>query len=816
VPRSSVEAALRCLVFALVVSPAAGLAVTPQDLFEQHIRPLLVTKCAKCHGEEKSESGLRVTSRQELMTGGDSGPAIVPGDATRSLLLAVLRPGGDVEMPPDGPLSGAEVAAVERWVESGAVWPGGGLGDGPRKTRSGEPTDEERAHWAYQPPVDFPVPTIAGSGTAALHPVDAFTRARLLEEGIAPVRRADKSQLLRRVTYGLTGLPPEPADLDAFEADTSSDAFAQVVERLLASPAYGERWGRHWLDLVRYADTAGETGDYPVPLAWKYRNYVIASLNADKPYDQFLREQIAGDLLADPTDAEAFAERITATGFLAISRRFGFDSVNSMHLTYQDTIDTLGQATLGLTLGCARCHDHKYDALTAADYYALYGIFASTRLSFPGDEQTKRPRDLVSLLPPAELVGPRRVLEARLAVAERLLRDAEETRKELEDRLTAAKETGDVATISRLEASVRQATASISGVQKQRDAIRFDVPYPVAFGAAEGRPETARIQKRGEPDRLGEEVPRRFLAVLGGQPLPPAELGSGRRQLADWIASPANPLAARVVVNRVWQHHFGEGLVSTENDFGVRGSPPTHPKLLDWLACRFVEQGWSLKRLHRLILSSDTYQRATMFSAAAAEVNPDNSLLWRFPRRRLAAEEIRDTLLLLGGTLDRTPGEGHPFPAVESWAFSQHRPFADLYDTPRRSVYLMTPRLGRHPLLALFDGADPNATTPDRGVTTVPTQALFWMNAPLVHQQSLGFAAALLTESDRTLRIRLAYRRAFGRWPSQAEQTESLEYVDRCEAVIAATDLPVDEWPRQVWASFARTLFAANEFLYLD
>lgn len=800
---------------AVVLSSSAA-ADLPDDLFEQHVRPLFVAKCAKCHGDEKSESGLQLTSRQALMTGGDSGPAIVPGDAAASLLVQVLSPDADIEMPPDGPLPAATVAAVARWVEAGAVWPGAAMSTGPRTTRSGEPTAIERQHWAYQPPADPPVPTFPGQDEPSIHPIDAFVLAELTEQEIDQVEPARKSTLLRRVSYDLLGLPPEPADLESFSNDTSPDAFARVVDRLLASPAYGERWGRHWLDLVRYADTAGETGDYPAPLAWKYRNYVIAAFNADKPYDQFLREQIAGDLLSDPASAKAFAERITATGFLAISRRFGFDSVNYMHLTHQDTIDTLGQATLGLTLGCARCHDHKYDAVTAADYYALYGIFASTTLSFPGDEQTKRPRDLVPLLPPAQRAGSQRAHQERLKVTKRLLQQAEAEKQRYDTDLAAAKKAADKTQVEKLSALTKQATAAVAALKRQQETVQFAPPYPVAYAASEGKAEHARIQKRGEPDRLGDVVPRRFLSVLGGMPLPPEEQGSGRRQLADWIASPANPLTARVIVNRVWQHHFGEGLVATSNDFGVRGAKPTHPELLDWLACRLIENGWSLKWLHRLILSSQTYQLASSRSEAAAAADPDNSLLWRFNRRRLTAEEIRDSLLLLGGSLDRTPAEGHPFPSVPDWGFTQHRPFVARYDTAKRSVYLMTPRLTRHPLLALFDGADPNATTPTRDATTVPTQALFWMNAPLVHEQSLGFADQLLAEPNPAARIELAYRRAFGRWPTNTETAEATAYLARCEAAVATTDLPADQRRRQSWASFCRTLFSANEFLFVD
>ena len=798
----------------VATTATASPPVSGEALFEAHVRPLLVDRCQKCHGDEKSESGLRLDSLAALMQGGDSGPTIVPGNPKKSLLVSVLKHGGDIEMPPDTLLPGDQIAVVERWIEAGAPWPGeGGSASSPRKTRSGEPTADERSHWAFQPLADPPVPEVAAAGTSAAqpaNPIDAFVLAKLAEKGLAQVAPADRRTLVRRVTFDVSGLPPAPADVDSFEADQSPDAFALLVERLLASSAYGERWGRHWLDVVRYADTAGETADYPAPLAWKYRNYVIKAFNDDKPYDVFIREQVAGDLLAATAAPDAFADSVTATGYLAISRRFGFDSVNYMHLTYQDTIDTLGQSVLGLTIGCARCHDHKYDPITAADYYALYGIFKSTTFAFPGDEQTKRPTDMMPLVPLDLLAALRKPHDEQIAVVDAEIKQAEEAKKPLVDQQKAEPANEEI------KQKIKEADAAIASLKSKRDGLRFAPPFPTAYGVTDGKGENVKIQKRGEPTRPGEEVPRRFLTVLGGDPLPTDEPGSGRKHLADWLTRPDNPLTARVIVNRVWQHHFGQGLVTTENDFGIRGTPPSHPELLDWLARQFIEHKWSLKWLHRLVLSSQTYQLSSGPSDACAAVDPANTLLWRFNRRRLDAEEIRDSLLAVSGRLDTSPGEGHPFPAVNTWNFSQHNPFAAVYDTKKRSVYLMTPRLGRHPFLALFDGADTNASTPERVVTTVPTQALFWMNDPFVHEQSLDFARQLLGVADVVMRGHLAYRAALGRKPDDAEIAACQSFIDRYRTGLQATDTPVDQHELLAWAAFARTLFASNEFEFLD
>jgi hypothetical protein len=738
-----VSAALGCVLM-LTGSLMAG--PSPQDLafFENSVRPLLAMNCVRCHGAKKQESGLRLDGRAAILRGGTSGPAVVAGKPADSLLLKVVQHQGNVKMPPDGKLTKEQIATLAKWVDLGVPWPEEAV---TATYRTGEVTDEERRFWSFQPVREPQLPAVRNAAWVR-SPVDAFVLHKLEQAGIAPAAPADRRTLLRRLTFDLTGLPPSPEEVAEFEQSAirnPQSAIEQTVDRLLASPAYGERWGRHWLDVVRYADTAGETADFPVREAYRYRDYVIASFQRDKPYDQFVREQIAGDVLARTAPRERYGELVTATGFLALSRRFGFDPQNYHHLTIQDTLDTLGQSVLGLSLGCARCHHHKFDPVSMSDYYALYGIFDSTAYAFPGSEEKQKPRDFIPLVPVAEVKDPKTT--------------------------------------------------------------------PVAYAVVEGKPHNVRLQKRGDPLQVGEEIPRRNLDLLGGTPVS-GEGGSGRLQLADWLTDPANPLTARVMVNRIWQHHFGTGLVATENDFGTRGQRPSHPELLDYLAARFVASGWSIKALHRLIVLSATYQQC---AGTPSERDPENRLLGRWTPRRLEAEAIRDSLLAAAGTLDRSPGGPHPFPPVESWGFTQHNPFKAVYDHNRRSVYLMTQRLQRHPFLALFDGPDPNASTPHRFPTTVPTQALFFLNDPFVHTQSAALARRLLaTRPDESGQIEYAYLLTLGRLPTPEERARDTEFLAQYRDTLSRGGIAPQQRGERALAALARTLFGRNEFLYID
>ncbi len=1236
--------------------------------FENQIRPVLVETCFRCHGDSKVSGMLRVDSREALLKGGESGAAIVPGKPDESLLIRAIQRHEDVSaMPPekDKALRPNQIAAFADWISSGANWPA--------NTRK----FEGHKHWSFEPIRDPAQPAVADTAWIR-NSIDAFVRAPQEAAGVHPAPIADKLTLVRRATFDLTGLPPTPAEMDAFLKDESPQAFEKLVDRLLASPHYGERWGRHWLDVVRYADTAGETADYPVPLAWRYRNYVIDAFNADKPWDQFLREQIAGDVLANQQPSENYAEQVIATGYLAISRRFGFDSENYHHLTIQDTIDTLGQSVLGLSLGCARCHDHKFDTVSMHDYYGMYGIFDSSRYAFPGSEQKQKYRAMVPLLPPGESIPkwrefdqrigaiavslekqqqgvpaailrslndmdgdfemqapaaggsngvlvppwlyegkiavtnaaqspfknlyprgkvgaslaadvgsyriaqslyPRRSssncdtlfvnLDFRIAASDAgnpgnsptarhrfwigsypsspaavvlissdgvslqtgdliehvgeakpsawqnlqlridlraqtisgtvgtpealssfvdkplsptwagtidfaVLESSESSNgklpaiefdnlgvqdspisaastelpvtvnavsnvdpaalsKELQDLVgiggdfeMQAKETppaspwnpgpnsvvsisgssqspfqnqfpaGDLGihmpnrgeydgfgltlpgtwkaeeterlfagfdfrcgdspagsdgswryyvgngpgnsaaielffngkeffrrsgdaresvcplilgewyqvqmtlnlksrtfagTISSgsshsefngelasgwsglinytfidsyghiggvrpaldvdnyfisgtalppLDSIAAAETAAesesrLSRARQIRDqlaamqtatqnaaaelnSLLIDGPFAMAYGMAEGTPHNVHVQLRGEPSQPGDEVPRGLIRALGGQPLPENSLGSGRLELAQWLTRPDHPLTARVMVNRIWQYHFGRGLVKTPNDFGVRGLQPTHPDLLDHLATEFVRNGWSIKSLHRLIMLSATYQQTSEidYSPSSSTASIDTGDLYtHFARRRLSAEEIRDSILAVSGDLDPEPAQEHPFPSPITWGFSQHGPFSAVYDNNKRSVYLMTQRLKRHPFLALFDGPDTNASTADRLGTTVPTQALYFLNDPFVHQKADAWASRLdADDAAESQQIEHAYRLALCRSATAEEAQDAALFLAAFRTELSRIGL--DNVNHRALAAFLRTLLGSNEFLHVD
>jgi len=768
------------------------------DFFEQRIRPLLADHCAECHGGvgQKTHGGLALDTRSGWRRGGDSGPAIVPGKPDESLLIRAIRYADDeLQMPPDGKLSAEQIADLEQWVRRGAADPRAGRGPDP-----GPDSAEAGEFWSLHPVQEPPLPAVQNAAWVRT-PIDHFILARLESSGVQPAPPADGRTLLRRLSFDLTGLPPTPAELDAFLADPSSQALERAVDRLLGSPRYGEHWGRHWLDVVRYADTSGNASDYPVPQAHQYRDWVIAAFNRDLPYDRFVREQLAGDLLPGGTPEERY-ERIVATGYLASARRFGGSRMGEIHLTLEDTIDNLGKTFLGSSISCARCHDHKFDPFTMRDYYGLYGIFSSTRFPFPGAEQGKRQEDFVPLMTPEEveqLLRPHREQVAALEAEVKRLEAAEADAKKSE---AADKQT-----------LVEAASKALAEGRKRLAEARNNPPVlNTAYAVAEGTAADAKLQVRGDPKRLGDEVPRRFPAVLGGRELPPETSGSGRLELAEWIVSPDNPLTARVIVNRIWQHHFGRGLVPTPNDFGRRGQPPTHPELLDYLAARFVRDGWSVKSLHRLILLSRTWQMAGDDGSTGGSP-ADDDLYGSFQRRRLSAEEIRDTLLFVSGELDETPAGPHPFPPQHAWNWTQHHPFVALYPTRRRSVYLMQQRLRKHPFLALFDGADPSASTATRLPTTTPLQALFVMNDPLAHAAASGLASrALAAAPDDAARIRTAWRLAVARDPAAEELQECLEFLDRYRAAVgSAGDREV-----QAWSALGRSLLSMNEFVYVD
>lgn len=785
---------------------AATASAEQAEFFERRIRPVFVEYCHECHSTSarKLKGALVLDTKAGVRKGGDTGPAIEPGDPDASLLIQAVRHADpDMAMPPKGKLPEFILKDLETWVRMGAPDPREEQTNSTPVNHARMDLGKAREWWSLRPLVAPSMPVVRDPKWVRTE-LDAFIMARLEASGLKPGPDAEKGALLRRVTYDLTGLPPTPAELDAFLQDTASGAFERVVERLLASPRYGERWGRHWLDVVRYADTAGDNSDFPIPQMHRYRDWVIGVFNRDLPYDEFVREQLAGDLLPSTTPEQGL-ERLVATGYIANARRFG-SRVDDypQHLTIEDTLDNLGRTFLGLSLNCARCHDHKFDPITTADYYALYGIFHNTRYPWPGIELEQRQRDLVPMVEPGARSWADGVLKEREAEKRRLEKVVQKAKESLKD-------------IS--ETRKTQAEAELKSAEKAlKEFLGRGLPFELAYAVGENHTsENVAIQIKGDPSKPGPVVPRRFLSVLGGQPLPEGEAASGRRQLAEWILDRENPLTARVMVNRIWAHHFGKGLVPTPNDFGRQGKPPTHPELLDWLATRFVDSGWSIKAMHRLILSSHAYQLASLRTAEAQAYDPNNDWLGTFPRRRLDAESLRDTLLVLGGTLDTSPPEPHPFPPQAEWKFTQHNPFKAVYESKRRGVYLMTQRIQRHPYLALFDGADPSASTAVRTSSTTPLQALFLLNDPFVHEQCEAFARRIqLSGADDPSRLQFAYRTALGRPAEAVEVARCVEFLRTLRVQLATSALAPESVEAECWRSLVRSLVRLNEFAYLD
>jgi hypothetical protein len=833
------------------------------EFFEKKVRPILTANCYACHSAQVSrpKGGLLLDTREGMLKGGASGsPVIVPGDVEKSLLIKAVRYSDlALQMPPVGKLPPEQIQDLETWIRMGAPDP---------RIASARPANWQpydfaaaRKFWSFQPVKDAQPPAVRNAAWVK-SPIDSFILARLDEKGLKPAGDADRRTLIRRATFDLTGLPPTPDEIDAFVRDASPGAFERVIDRLLASPAYGERWGRHWLDIVRYADTAGDNSDFPVPAAFRYRDYVIKSFNEDKPYDQFVREQIAGDLMPAKTEFEK-NEHIIATGYLALSRRFGSRNAE-FNLTIDDTIDNLGKAFLGLSVSCARCHDHKFDPIPNSDYYALYGILNSSRYSFPGAEIYPHPADMVALVSGkraesfykqqqelSDIDDQKERLQTEKGVAARNKRlkeskeskpsaDApvtgENTNKQAAPKPVEAKNSDEpklrTADYDRDDRNHKIAQASSRMPEEvDADVVRLmarleelherPVQVEKAYAVVEGNPSNTRIHLRGDPTKLGDEVPRGFLTILGGARVPQDYKGSGRDLLAGWIVDPANPLTARVMANRIWQYHFGRGLVATPNDFGARGKEPTNLPLLDYLAARFREGDWSIKKMHRMIMLSHTYQMASVESngsfAANAAVDVGNDYLWRFNRRRLEAEELRDAVLSISGLLDRSPGGEHAFPPETTWRFTQHEQFFAVYETNRRSVYVMQQRLKKHPFFAIFDGPDQNAITGERFESTTPIQALYFMNSPLMHEAADQLAVRVGMAFETTAaRLNFAYRLALGRSPTADEQREAASYLAKVRTQLVTAGVPTERLTRDSLASYLRVVLSSNELLYLD
>jgi len=946
---------------------------SPQQLemFEKQIRPLLVEHCLKCHGPEKQEGGLSLATRELLVKGGDSGAALAAGKPKESLLVKAVEYLGEPKMPPSGKLSAEQIEHLRRWVESGAAWPKDSpLSEGAATTRGFQITEKQANWWAFQPRSDARPPDVRDIEWPRSD-LDRFVLARLEAAGLTPAPAADRIAWLRRATFDLTGLPPTPEEVAAFLSDTSDRAFEKVVDRLLDSPAYGQRWARHWLDVARYADyhdfnPGARVASCEITEAWRYRDWVVDALNRDMPFDQFIVHQIVGDQLPSPTGEEIYPDGLVATTFLSngVWDRGDADKEKIVSDMVDDNIGVIGKAFLGLTLDCARCHDHKFDPISTEDYYGLAGMFYSSHilkeLGAKGGEynvnrvpligptalakradQEKRLAEVVaslaeldrqhrfqelsaggqSLVPTAfqseagaigmiaddgsvaisgnlakdkyviEMVvpeqvklqyirlealpddafparGPGRASDGNFVVSRFSASfvpansEAEPTvikfvsaqadfeqanfaaKSALDDDLKdgwavspqlgkahvavfeAAPETvipagtklrvsmeqqhSDQHTLGKFRLSIAESltiAAPAETPQRQelismRDALQKElaVAVPLAMAVTEGGTagglfsgiQDVPIHIRGSYAKLGPVVPRRLPRFFAGECQPPIAQGSGRRELAAWVASPDNPLTARVIVNRVWYWHFGEGLVQTPSNFGMLSEPPSHPELLDWLANRFIEDSWSLKKLHRRILLSATYRQSSRVSRETFDKDPENRLVGRFTPRRLEAEAIRDAILAVSGQVDLTPGG----------------PAGDDFTIRRRSLYVQTARWQRDSYANLFDAANPDSSTEKRVTSTVAPQALLLLNHPWLQEQAKHLAERLIREApeNESSRIERAYQLLFGRRPSDEELVVA-------QTIVAGGEPTV---PNGGWIDLAHVLLCSNEFIYVD
>ncbi|MDB5313701.1 MAG: Planctomycete cytochrome [Gemmataceae bacterium] len=896
-------------------------AGTPEqvEFFEKKVRPVLAEQCYSCHGAKKQSAGLRLDTADGMKKGADNGPVVVPGDPARSRLVASVKRAGDFPMPPKAALPADTVAALTEWVKMGAPFP---------EAAGTQAVADPRKHWAFQPIKDPPLPQLRDPRGEVRNEIDRFVLAKLEEKGLAAAPRADKRTLIRRAHFDLLGLPPTADEVDAFEKDDSPQAFEKLVDKLLASPHYGERWGRYWLDVARYADTKGYVfqEDRNFPYAYTYRDYVIRSFNEDKPFDRFVVDQLAADKLPLGDDKRPLA----AMGFLTLGRRF----LNNTPDIIDDRIDVVSRGLMGLTVACARCHDHKFDPVPIKDYYSLYGVFASSvepkeppliggaprtpeveafekelakrEVNYTA-EVAKRHGLAVAKLRSADSVAEyvRAVLDARGKPGDQIqgfvrdrdltgfvfarwraylteqlkqhspvfsplaqLRDIPETDFAAKAPAVIAGLGADPAVLKALAdakpKTFREAAAAvgkvIAGATKDQPALLAvlgpggptDIPvadaekifnrldrdqlaavrqkidaFKASSPAAPPRahvlndtpsPVEPVVFLRGNPGNRGPAVPRQMPEVVAGAARKPFTDGSGRLELARSIVSPDNPLTARVFVNRVWIGHFGQGLVRTPSDFGVRSDPPTHPELLDWLAKRFMQDGWSVKQLHRRIMLSATYQQASSAERGARNAeqkatnsgssvphsalrdsrsdDPDNRLLAHQNRRRLDFEALRDSFLAAAGRLDPAVG-GRP---------------VDLFNVPfpaRRTVYGLIDRSNFPGTFRSFDVASPDQHSPQRFLTTVPTQALFLLNSPFVAEQAKALAnrPEVVAAKSADEKLTKLYRAALGRNTTRDELALGREFVGAGAQGGAAFGK---------WEQFAQVLLLSNEFAFVD
>lgn len=932
-------------------SASAAQSNDSAEFFEKKVRPVLVANCGKCHNPRAQVAELDLTTAEGFARGGESGPLVNKEKPEESRLLKAIGYEDKLKMPPAGKLKADDIAVLAEWIKKGAVWPNAKLettaaADETKWAKTTrEFTEDEKKFWAFQPLTNPVTPKVKNSAWVKT-PIDAFVLARLEEKNLQPAPPADKLTLLRRATFDLTGLPPSEQEIKDFLADSSPKAFEKVVERLLASPRYGEKWGRNWLDVARYADSTGNDEDHRYPFAWKYRDYVIESFNNDLPYDQFVREQIAGDLLPNKDGGEVNRRGIIATGFLALGPKAVAqqDKKKMLYDVYDEQVDVTSKAFLGLTLACARCHNHKFDALLTKDYYSMINMFASTR-SFANPDshvsvvfekplapktewekyqnarkehqaeerraqteleeivdavrepaakqlaprlaefmlaaykvykggqklediaaQTKLPADVlthwVNVLKPKDLT-PQHLLEWRNASPDKLAEAALNYQQRFQTRLNEwleqmAKwragekapqngkkksasgkpvfEAGDdrffqgiyfagdgpfsVSAKDKAKFTTEQ-NQRIAELQKEIETLKKSAPAEPELACAieDGEPVAQKVFMRGDYNNPGEDAPKAFPAILTAFDTKPNFTGSGRLQLAEWMAQPEHPLTSRVMANRIWQWHFGEGIVRTPDNFGKMGERPSHPELLDFLAREFVKSGWSIKAIHRLVMLSSAYQMASVNPALAPDADSDNRLLTRFNRRRLTVEELRDGLLAIDGSIDLTMGGTLQSGRGTDGENNQGRLSLNPENLKRRTVYIPLRRANLPTLLNLFDFGDATTMAGKRQLTNVPTQALFWLNSEFLTDRSATVSKSLLanTALNDSAKVENLYLRVLNRKAEKDEIEMALKYVAAFKQKdLSKPNATGEAAETNAWRSLCRVLMASNDFLYVD
>lgn len=820
------------------IALAAGTATAAEsDFFDKEVRPILVQKCVKCHGAgEKLEGNLSLLTRDGILKGGDSGPAVVVGKPDESLLIEAVNFDG-FEMPPTGKIAPKQIATLTRWVREGMAWGKDAQIVDPDELASKTHTpptvnEETKKFWSHRPIRRPEVPHVKDKSWVKT-PIDAFVQHGLEEAELAPAGPAAKEALVRRAYYNLTGLPPSPEDVQEFLADESPDAWSRLIDELLASPQYGEHWGRHWLDLVRYAETNSYERDGAKPSVWRYRDYVIRAFNDDKPYDEFIRQQLAGDERKSATK-----EDYIATGYY----RLGIwdDEPADRELALYDDLDDIqlitSQVLLGITMNCARCHDHKLDPISQKDYYSMLSFMAGVKRFGVRSGDTIKQNSIREIGTPeqkarqataiAEHQKKQQANRKAIVAIEKIVKqdfipvEHEEFKHEMNRIPLVKKRVGKVIT-------QKQFDEYQTLKQRQKDLQRFRPPAldeALVVKEVGATPREMFVLGRGNPQSKGDKVEPAFPEIFGfdAPTIPPAKPDaptSGRRTvLADWIAGEKNPRTARVMVNRIWQYHFGRGIVPTPNEFGMQGQPPTHPELLDWLADEFMAGGWKLKRIHKLIMESSVYQMSSRMNEQAYAADPGNERLWRYNMRRLNAEEIRDSILAVNGALNRESMFGPSIYTIipQEVLAGQSRPGAGWGNSPpeqrnRRSIYIHVKRSLITPFLKAFDAADADATCPERFSTAQPTQSLEMVNGDFINREASVLADYLKKQAgnDQSTQVKTALWRVLQREPTDLEIERGVELINKLKAEYGADD-------ELALQSFCVVALNLNEFLYLD